>query len=147
MEKREIDSIILHCSDSDFGDKNVIDRWHLDRGWNGIGYHYVITNGVLESGESYVPFNDGLIQTGRDINIPGAHCYGFNRHSIGVCLIGRHSFTAKQLWESLPQLLNLLMFEHDLGPDRVLGHSTFSRVKTCPNIPPEIIRKITEYSV
>ena len=147
MEKRKIESAIIHCSDSDFGDRNLIDQWHRERGWNGIGYHYVITNGVLKSGAPYDPFSDGLIQTGRDVSIPGAHCKGFNKHSIGICLIGRHSFTAEQLWHSLPQLLSLLMFEHDLSPSQILGHNAFSRSKTCPNIPKEIITKIAEYSV
>ena len=43
---REIKKVIIHCSDSDFGTASVIDGWHKERGWDGIGYHYVITNGV-----------------------------------------------------------------------------------------------------
>jgi len=147
MEERKIDSIIIHCSDSDFGDRDLIDRWHRERGWNGIGYHFVITNGVLESKKPYVAFNDGIVQIGRDINVIGAHCKGYNHHSIGICLIGRHAFTAKQLFEALPELLRHLMLQHDISIDRVFGHFEFSREKTCPNISKEIIRKIAEYSV
>lgn len=147
MEERKIDSIIIHCSDSDFGDRDLIDRWHRERGWNGIGYHFVVTNGVLESKKPYLAFNDGLVQTGRDVNVIGAHCRGFNKHSIGICLIGRHTFTAKQLFESLPDLLRHLMLKHDISIDQVFGHFEFSREKTCPNISKEIIRKIAEYSV
>jgi N-acetyl-anhydromuramyl-L-alanine amidase AmpD len=147
MEKKCIKSIILHCSDSEFGNVDIIDQWHRQRGWNGIGYHFVITNGVLKSGEKYTPFHDGLIQAGRDINKTGAHCKGHNTGSIGICLIGKHAFTAKQLYKALPELLRVLMFDHAIGLDQVYGHFEFSRQKTCPNISKEIIRKIAEYSV
>ncbi len=42
---RKIDSIIIHCSATKAGqDFTVmdIDGWHRKRGFNGIGYHYVI---------------------------------------------------------------------------------------------------------
>lgn len=147
MGNTVINTVILHCSDSDFGDVDEIDKWHRARGWSGIGYHFVITNGRLKTGQSYSAFNDGLIQAGRDINKIGAHCKGHNTGSVGVCLIGRHNFTARQLYSSLPELLGKLMFEHDISVDRVFGHCEFSRAKTCPNITREIIRKIAEYSV
>ena len=142
--KRKIKSIILHCSDSEFGSVRIIDHWHRQRGWNGIGYHYVITNGVLESGEKYRTYNDGLIQEGRDIDKTGAHCKGKNTGSIGICLIGKHTFTAKQLYESLPGLLRGLMAINLLSVDQIYGHFEFSDYKTCPNISREIIRKIAE---
>jgi hypothetical protein len=147
MGKREVDSIIIHCSDSEFGCVDVIDLWHRQRGWNGIGYHFVITNGRLTSDQGYSGFNDGLIQTGRYINLVGAHCKGFNKRSIGICLIGKHGFTAKQLYQALPELLGKLMLEYDISIEQVRGHCEFSKAKTCPNISPDIIRKIAEYSV
>nr|WP_223225927.1 MULTISPECIES: hypothetical protein [Bacteroides] len=42
---RKIDSIIVHCSATKAGQDFTaadIDRWHRERGFNGIGYHYVI---------------------------------------------------------------------------------------------------------
>jgi N-acetylmuramoyl-L-alanine amidase len=44
-------------------------------GWQDIGYHYVI-------------YRDGTIHEGRPVEQIGAHCYGYNAHSIGVCYIG-----------------------------------------------------------
>ncbi len=41
---RKIDSIIIHCSATKVGQDFTaadIDRWHRERGFNGIGYHYV----------------------------------------------------------------------------------------------------------
>ena len=43
---RKIDSIIVHCSATKAGQDFTaadIDRWHRERGFNGIGYHYVIS--------------------------------------------------------------------------------------------------------
>ena len=42
---RKITEIIIHCSATTEGkDFSVedIDRWHRQRGFNGIGYHFVI---------------------------------------------------------------------------------------------------------
>ena len=51
---RKIDSIIVHCSATKAGQDFTaadIDRWHRERGFNGIGYHYVIRlDGRLEKG-------------------------------------------------------------------------------------------------
>lgn len=75
---REITRIILHCSATPEGkDFTVadIDKWHKARGWQGIGYHYVI-------------YRDGSVHEGRDITVAGAHTSGYNKNSIGVCYIG-----------------------------------------------------------
>lgn len=129
--------IILHCSDSDYGDVDVIDQWHKARGWDGIGYHYVITNGhAKESARPYTPAHDGVIQAGRPIEKQGVHCYGQNDDSIGVVLIGRHHFTARQLYIALPDLLYRLCKEHDIPAKNIYPHSLYNKKKTCPNIPP-----------
>lgn len=75
---RNIDSIIVHCSATKAGQDFTatdIDRWHRERGFNGIGYHYVIRL-------------DGRLEKGREIDLPGAHCKGWNERSIGLCYIG-----------------------------------------------------------
>lgn len=140
-EISDIKKIIVHCSASTFGDVATIDRWHKERGWSGIGYHYVITNGVAKKHDQYDPGLDGLIQTGREWQKIGAHCKGQNRDSIGICLIGRHHFTAEQLLVALP---NLLIMLGDLGicADNIFGHREFDKTKTCPNIDPVLIRNM-----
>ena len=41
---------------------------------------------------------DGLIETGRAMNIQGAHVRGHNKGTIAICLIGKsRGFTQKQL--------------------------------------------------
>lgn len=85
MKKEEIDAIIVHCSatpEGKFFDMRDINRMHVQRGFNCIGYNYVI-------------LLDGTVQIGRSLTISGAHCNtkgfsgrSYNHHSIGVCYIG-----------------------------------------------------------
>ena len=75
---RKIDKIIVHCSATPEGKDYSVDtirKWHLQRGFSDIGYHYII-------------YRDGSIHTGRDESVIGAHCKGHNSNSIGVCYIG-----------------------------------------------------------
>lgn len=75
---RTINEIILHCTATEEGrDYSVkdVDCWHRRRGFNQIGYHWLIRL-------------DGRIERGRDENLVGAHCRGHNAHSIGVCYVG-----------------------------------------------------------
>lgn len=65
---RKIDSIIIHCSATKVGrdfSASDIGRWHRERGFDCIGYHYVIRL-------------DGKIEKGRSVAVPGAHCMGWN---------------------------------------------------------------------
>ena len=75
---RQIKYIILHCTATREGKAFTaadIDRWHRARGWNGIGYHYVVRL-------------DGTVEHGRPEAQIGAHCVGVNATSIGVCYVG-----------------------------------------------------------
>ena len=99
MQKRsETEKIIIHCSatrpSQDIG-SNDIDRWHREKGWLKIGYHLVITR-------------DGTLELGRDLDEVGAHAYGHNANSVGVCMVGGidedgqpdDNFTSEQ-WNTL----------------------------------------------
>lgn len=78
MASRPLKEIIVHCSatrpSQDIGAAEIR-KWHLERGFNDIGYHYVIRR-------------DGAIEKGRSLNVAGAHCKGHNAYSIGICLVG-----------------------------------------------------------
>lgn len=81
----KIDSIIIHCSATKAGQDlraKDIDRMHRARGFNQIGYNFVIDL-------------DGTVENGRPLSIDGAHCptkgfsgESYNKHSIGICYIG-----------------------------------------------------------
>lgn len=112
--------LVVHCSDSPQGrgdSAETIHRWHKERGWDGIGYHYVIT----EIGE---------VQNGRPHYWTGSHVRGHNENSLGICLIGDKTFTPKQM-DALKALLNRLNKEY---PEAVIcGHRDLDSGKTCPN--------------
>lgn len=123
---RKITEIIIHCSATTEGkDFTVedIDRWHRQRGFSGVGYHFIIRL-------------DGSIQAGRSKRQIGAHCKGHNTISIGICYIGglstdgkpKDTRTAAQK-ASLRALVELLQEEFPLAT--VHGHNEFA-AKACP---------------
>ncbi len=132
---REIKEIIIHCSDSLFGSMELINQWHKERGWDGIGYHYVIGNAYPESVnfKSKEPMfaHDGFLEAGRPIVEIGAHCRGYNKNSIGICLIGKRNFTWAQ-FSVLKKLIKDLKLAHN-NPE-IIGHYELYPGKTCPNI-------------
>ncbi len=68
----------MHCTATKAGrhfDVNDVRRWHLQRGFRDIGYHFLV-------------LLDGTIQQGRPLAEAGAHCTGHNANSIGVCYVG-----------------------------------------------------------
>ncbi len=74
----KISEIIIHCTATPAGrDLTAADirRYHLQRGFETIGYHYVVRL-------------DGTVERGRDEAFVGAHCLGHNNCSIGVAYIG-----------------------------------------------------------
>ena len=81
----QVTYIVIHCSDDKFKLHNAFDihKLHLSFGWDGIGYHKVIQR-------------NGAIELGRPEYWVGAHVYGYNKNSLGVCLIGKNNFTQKQ---------------------------------------------------
>ncbi len=85
MKKEDVDAIVIHCSATREGKPffaKDIERWHKERGFRTIGYHFVIDL-------------DGTIEKGRPTDEQGAHANtaglsrsSYNKHSIGICYIG-----------------------------------------------------------
>lgn len=114
---RKIQEHIIHCSDSEIGDATTIDKWHKKRGFRKIGYHFVI-------------LPDGRVEIGRDVSEIGAHCKGFNRYSVGTCLIGVDRFTQAQ-FESLKKVHQFLQ---SIWPSiHIKNHYEHNSRKSCPN--------------
>ena len=128
VSKRNIKEIIVHCSATPEGkDFTVADitRWHKQRGFTAIGYHYVV-------------YRDGSVHNGRDVNVSGAHCTGHNSISIGVCYIGGCEANAKKAKDTRTEaqkkaLLDLLKKLKALYPKaKIHGHRDFAN-KACPS--------------
>lgn len=134
-----ITKITIHCSASEFGDVQEIDKWHRERGFNKIGYHFVILNGKRKGGSAYKASEDGLLETGRGETEVGAHVKGHNTGNIGICLIGNKGFSRSQ-FDTLVTLLRELMHRHNVAPDNIYGHYEFDPGKTCPGFNVEVLR-------
>lgn len=126
--KRMINEIIIHCTATPEGRECSVDeirRWHLQRGFSDIGYHYVI-------------HLDGEIEPGRDVDISGAHCTSHNAHSIGVVYVGGVAKDGKtpkdtRTDEQKGALAALLMDLRKLYPTaKIHGHRDFAN-KACPS--------------
>ena len=124
---RSVSLLIIHCSATLPGQRvsvQDIDRWHRQRGFDCIGYHFYITV-------------DGTIWTGRPLSQVGAHCKGYNAHSIGICYEGgldeegRPCDTRTLLQKAaLVALINKL---REIYPNAdVVGHNDLNLHKACP---------------
>lgn len=123
---RTIDKIIVHCSATKAGaDFSAADirRWHLQRGFTDIGYHFVVRL-------------DGSIEKGRPMSKIGAHCLNHNRRSAGVCYIGGLAPDGRPVDTRTPRqrraltaLLRRIKSRHPGA--RIHGHRDFA-AKACP---------------
>ncbi len=126
---RTIDKLIIHCSATPQGRDVTIEQirdLHVRvNHWTDIGYHYVI-------------YRDGSIHPGRPLPTAGAHCYGHNAHSIGICYIGGLAPDGKTPKDTrTPQqrkaLITLLKDLKQRFPTATIhGHNEFAN-KACPS--------------
>lgn len=121
LDPDRIRYLVVHCSDTPDDEPlsaRDIHAMHLGFGWHGVGYHRVIGR-------------DGRIEQGRPDFWIGAHVYGFNEESLGVCLIGRHHFTDDQM-VALKAVIS--EWKNRYPKASVCGHCDFDYTdKTCPN--------------
>ena len=127
MARKLTDYIIIHRAATPArmdGDIKAVDRWHRERGFRMVGYHYFIKR-------------DGTLQPGRELMNAGAHATGYNEKSVGICLAGglaedkttpEANFTTKQ-WEALQALVSVL--QEKFPKAQVIGHSDVAN-KACP---------------
>lgn len=123
---RKINEIIIHCTATPEGravSVADVDRWHRQRGFFGIGYHYLV-------------LLDGTVCEGRPLWQVGAHCLEHNTHSIGICYVGgldrrmQPKDTRTPLQRiALRRLIGSLL--QQFPGARVFGHRDFA-AKACP---------------
>ena len=121
LTEQMITYLVVHCADTpDEADLQATDihEMHLGFGWDGAGYHHIIRR-------------DGVVEPGRPRYWQGAHVYGQNENSLGICLIGRSQFTPAQM-NSLSRLLHELKCTYPKA--EIVGHRDIQDTsKTCPN--------------
>lgn len=75
--RKSTNRIILHHAAAINCSAEDIHRWHLNNGWAGAGYHFL----VRKNGEIYRLRPEDKV---------GAHAYGSNYDSIGICFEGNY---------------------------------------------------------
>lgn len=119
MSKRQsTDRLILHHSACSNCTAEQIHQWHLNNGWEGAGYHFLVRK-------------DGNVYRLRPEEYIGAHAYGSNYNSIGICAEG--NFENETMPEaqknSLTELVSYLKGKY--GISKVLKHSDVNNT-ACP---------------
>lgn len=124
--------VIIHHSATEEGDAHYFNILHRRKGWNEIGYDFVIDNGTKGK-------RDGAIEVSpRWTNQEnGAHCRAaeMNSRGIGICLVGNFSkerVSEKQM-DALVYLVNVLKKYYAIPSSHVLGHGQVLGARTeCP---------------
>lgn len=129
--RKRTDYIVVHCSatrpSQDIG-LLEIDKWHRQRGFRKVGYHYIIRR-------------DGTVELGRSLDEIGAHARGFNSRSVSICMVGgvaednvkqaENNFTPAQ-FSALSNLTDTLKELYNEA--EVIGHRDLPNVaKDCPS--------------
>jgi N-acetylmuramoyl-L-alanine amidase len=133
---RHLDTIFVHCTATRaewWADRRSSEkaaeckRWHLDRGWSDVGYHYFVDR-------------DGTVTEGRPIEVTPATQKGHNTGSVAIALWGGHGgdqddqfeehFTPEQD-RALRKLIAQLRMEYP-SITKVRGHNEVSLAKPCP---------------
>ncbi|MFC7686867.1 peptidoglycan recognition family protein [Ureibacillus sp. GCM10028918] len=117
-----VQNIIVHHTSREHMTAEECHEFHQkERGWSGIGYNYFIEK-------------NGSIIEGRGQHV-GAHAYGYNRTSIGICMTGDFDMEVptNEQWTSFLWLSNYMLKLYNIQPDQVLGHRELKGVqKSCP---------------
>lgn len=136
-------SIVIHHTGNPTNDDlsaEDIHEMHLNNGWAGIGYHFVVRK-------------NGEIELGRPVDCIGAHAEGHNYYTVGIHLSGNFEIgypTTEQI-ESAAVLVAWLCERYDLlcNDNNVFGHCDLMAT-ACPgenlyNELPTIIGKANWY--
>lgn len=127
MKTNDPKYLVIHCSATP-AHMNIgveeINRWHVERGFNQVGYHFIIRR-------------DGVVQRGRPEAVIGAHTLGYNVNSLGICMVGgtdkkgrpENNFTSQQ-WIALYNLCTKLTNKYTINAIR--GHNEVD-TKACPS--------------
>ena len=137
---RHITKIVIHCAASPNGRRlsrggltaaQIIDGWHRERGFKRDWRKRAEWNPSLESiGYHWIVDTDGTVYGGRSVEEVGAHAFGHNIDSLGICMVGTDQFTVAQ-WVALRGLVERM--RQDWPNAQAIGHRDLPDVhKTCP---------------
>jgi hypothetical protein len=112
--------VVLHNADASVCTIQDIHQWHLENGWAGCGYHFLVRK-------------DGSVYRGRPENAIGSHCKGSNTGSIGICFEGNYMTETmpSTQYQSGIELLQYLFNKY--GSLAIYGHKELYETD-CPGV-------------
>jgi N-acetyl-anhydromuramyl-L-alanine amidase AmpD len=138
--------IVIHHSGDHSGDSTGIDSFHeRKKGWDGIGYHFVIGNGApMPRGRVEATFRWRLQRRGAHAG-PAPEHKPYNQDGIGICVIGNYQdepfdpFLEDRLVSLCAQLIHRIP---TLSADAIVSHRDLKSTD-CPgkNVDVERIRR------
>ena len=150
-----LDHIIIHCSASDLESEDsieAVERLHTAKKGNTVswgGKEFLKTESKFRAvGYHFFINKQGDREEGRPLAAQGAHCFGHNERSIGICFSGNKLFTKDQ-FVSFVDLMNEIYFDHHSIREqapliKILPHRDFNSKKTCPNFINKMFNKDLE---
>jgi N-acetylmuramoyl-L-alanine amidase len=137
--------LVIHTAGTPDGQDTsaaAIHAYHRQKGWSGVGYHFVIRQ-------------NGDIETGRPLTKQGAHTYGINDRSIGLAFSGNGDLfpiTPEQRESGLDLAFRLCRL-YDIDVADVIGHREVNRLvergivgshcitpKSCPGVRVHLVK-------
>jgi N-acetyl-anhydromuramyl-L-alanine amidase AmpD len=120
ITRNKTEMIVLHHAAAKSCTVQDVHKWHINRGWCGIGYHYFISR-------------DGEIFRGRPEDTVGAHATGHNSRSIGICFEGDYTTQTMPTVqvEAGKELVAYLKDKYKIN--KVKGHRDLM-VTSCPGV-------------
>ncbi len=133
VKERKWDSIIVHHSATENGSARTFDRLHRQRGWDELGYDFVIGNGT-ETPDGYIEIGPRWKKQKH-----GAHCKTpsnhYNNFGVGICLVGnfQYQYPSSHQLASLKKLILFLAKRYNIPAEQVMGHGEVPQTHTlCP---------------
>jgi len=124
--------IIVHHSATDWGSSSEFNKAHINKGWKGVGYHFIIDNGTCGKDDGQIETTHRWIK-----QMDGAHCKagGMNTSGIGICVVGNFSddMISPRQMASLTYLVRTLKGYYNIPDRNIMGHGKVPGAKTeCP---------------
>ena len=115
----KIEGVVIHHSATTSGSAEAYARYHVKKGWHGIGYHIHVKK-------------DGTVQFCQSLKNISYHTKGKNTSRVGICMTG-HYDQQEPIQEQIDGVNHaIFMLEKALGRKMKIGfHNEFSS-KSCP---------------
>ncbi len=120
-KRKKTTMLIIHHAAAPSVSVETIHKWHLGRGWCGIGYNFYVRK-------------DGSVFQGRGWEYVGAHCAGYNSASVGICFEGNYETVDMDMpaaqYEAGVQLIRMALDKYSTITE-ICGHKAHGAT-ACP---------------